>query len=354
MEDRMENTAVKADTTHLPYLDGWRGISLALVLIAHFYGFVYNIGYTGVNFFFVLSGLLMARILFVNKTPLTTFYRNRIARVFPVFYLYLLTIIFFNAHEHLDIHRSDFFYSAIFLRTYFGGSSIWDERILPLCHFWSLNVEEHCYMLLSIVGMLAMTRSEAFARNIVTVAACVCVIFYGVYKIAPPQSASQHFLRSECAGFALLSSSAIFLWLRYFKWNIPWFVPVMAAPAGVLVEAYATRGWALHILSPLLLAIAVNTLQSAPLVAHRVLQWRPLCWLGVCSYSIYIWQQVFFAMVEYHPFYIRCMGLVMGIGIGAVSFYFYEQPTRRWIRSLGSRPCQSRRMERLPGKSDAA
>lgn len=350
----MEVPVVNDDKKHLLHLDGWRGVSLIFVLISHFYGFVYNFGYTGVTFFFVLSGLLMAKILFINKTPLPVFYRNRIARIFPVFYLYIMTIAFFSWVDHLDIRPNDLTYSTLFLRTYFGDTSIWDERILPLCHLWSLNIEEHCYMILSIIGMFAMTRSEAFARYMVTAAACMCIAFFGIYKIHPPLSPSPIFLRSECAGFALLASCSIFLWLRYLKWEAPWFVPVIACPLGVLIEAYAVHGYARFVISPLLLAISVNTLHNAPPQVLAFFRMPPLRWLGVCSYSIYIWQQVFFYMVESHPLYIRSMGLAMALATGAISFYFYEQPTRKWLRETGTRPRELKNTALLSGETSTA
>ncbi|MER8439084.1 hypothetical protein NKH36_02770 [Mesorhizobium sp. M1312] len=58
-----------ADTssrTRLAHLDGWRGLSIVLVLIGHFFPVPgINLGVMGVEFFFVLSGRLMAEILFV-------------------------------------------------------------------------------------------------------------------------------------------------------------------------------------------------------------------------------------------------------------------------------------------------
>ncbi|MER9742940.1 acyltransferase family protein [Mesorhizobium sp. M0187] len=55
----------------LAYLDGWRGLSIALVLIGHFFPVPgINLGVLGVEFFFVLSGRLMGEILFIERFPL--------------------------------------------------------------------------------------------------------------------------------------------------------------------------------------------------------------------------------------------------------------------------------------------
>ena len=64
------NSHGSSELTRIDYLDGWRGIAIGMVLVGHFfrdweYGFGFN--RMGVDVFFVLSGLLMSKILFVSK-----------------------------------------------------------------------------------------------------------------------------------------------------------------------------------------------------------------------------------------------------------------------------------------------
>ena len=68
--------------SYLPYIDGLRGIAIIGVLVEHFNGFeaIHGLGGFGVSVFFVLSGFLMSRILFIKKVPLNIFYRRRFAR----------------------------------------------------------------------------------------------------------------------------------------------------------------------------------------------------------------------------------------------------------------------------------
>ena len=64
----------RARLRHIDYLDGWRGLAIALVLQSHFLAIGgFNSGRLGVHVFFVLSGLLMGRILFIKRVPLGTF-----------------------------------------------------------------------------------------------------------------------------------------------------------------------------------------------------------------------------------------------------------------------------------------
>jgi len=63
-----------SDPKHIACLDGWRHAAIAAPLLGHFYPVPgLNSGTLGVDLFFVLSGLLMTRILFVQKQPLGIF-----------------------------------------------------------------------------------------------------------------------------------------------------------------------------------------------------------------------------------------------------------------------------------------
>lgn len=322
---------------HIAYLDGWRGIAIILVLLAHFGGIEYNVGPLGVNFFFALSGLLMSRILFVDKIPMKIFYRNRIARIFPVLYLYIAVVFISTLYNGYSFRVSDFGYALLFLRTYLGDTSIWDEPDVPLGHLWSLNVEEHCYILLSLISLLAMGRSKYFTNTAVAACALVCVACFGIYKFFPQNLHSPVFLRTEVAGFAIFISAAIFLLLRNFNISIPWYVPIISATAALIIGMLSTRGIYKYIIPQLLLAISVNTLSHAPAWLRRMLCNRILLWFGICSYSFYIWQQPFFILVQYsEEAYARYIAFIFALGIGTLSFYFYEQPMRKWIRGISS------------------
>lgn len=80
---------------HVGHLDGWRGLAIATLLVGHFFPVPgINFGTVGVNLFFVLSGLLMGRLLFEKQEPISRFYRRRIARIIPAHVAFLLIIAF--------------------------------------------------------------------------------------------------------------------------------------------------------------------------------------------------------------------------------------------------------------------
>ena len=74
---------VPVRSSHVPYLDGWRGICILLVLIGRDSRGLEPLGNVGVEFFFALSGCLMAEILIFKRQNVGLFLRRRIARIFP-------------------------------------------------------------------------------------------------------------------------------------------------------------------------------------------------------------------------------------------------------------------------------
>ncbi|MCC6681969.1 MAG: acyltransferase [Phycisphaeraceae bacterium] len=151
----MPSAAVPVSRDHLPVLDGLRGFAALLVLWGHLrlqtaIPALQASGF-GVQVFFVLSGFLITRILLYNKQNhlgLGRFYKRRVLRIFPPFYLMLLLFwLCFRNHEGL-------LYAATYTYNFSGVSNF------PIDHTWTLCVEEHYYLLWPlIVALLPMAWS---------------------------------------------------------------------------------------------------------------------------------------------------------------------------------------------------
>lgn len=138
-------------------LDGLRGIAVLLVIIFHFsklpfISFDFEIGWVGVQLFFVLSGYLITRILLNEKEELEfkpylkKFYWRRTLRIFPIYFLYLFFVTFLY---YLTGEPGDYNDAAPYLFTYTYNFFIltpeWQvTRVYG--HLWSLSVEEQFYL----------------------------------------------------------------------------------------------------------------------------------------------------------------------------------------------------------------
>jgi peptidoglycan/LPS O-acetylase OafA/YrhL len=138
-------------------LDGLRGIAIFLIVLFHFSRidfiiFNFEIGWIGVQLFFVLSGFLITRILLREKNKplnkfLKQFYHRRILRIFPLYYSYILIVVIIYL---ITNEPADFLINLPYLTTYTYNFTILfaDWKLSRLyVHLWSLAVEEQFYII---------------------------------------------------------------------------------------------------------------------------------------------------------------------------------------------------------------
>jgi peptidoglycan/LPS O-acetylase OafA/YrhL len=156
-------TAVNANRSYYPALDGLRGLAILLVVFYHNFGFIRQsfFGWLGVDLFFVLSGFLITGILFRSlgeKNYLRNFYMRRLLRIFPLYYVSLfIFLVIFPMIRNLPADMSYYTSNQAWLWTYFQN---WLYIFKPtnssdiLHHLWSLAVEEQFYILWPLVIVL--------------------------------------------------------------------------------------------------------------------------------------------------------------------------------------------------------
>src|SRR5688572_7542066 len=158
---------------YIPSFDGLRAYSLILVMLAHWpYPILgFPCGWIGLNMFFVLSGYLITRILLVTKerplkTYLKRFYWNRIMRVLPLYYGYILAVsailllAYFLFSENLPVIllqgveavKNDFLYLISFTYNFQDIWHLYDGKddsnhVRFFSHLWSIALEEQFYLI---------------------------------------------------------------------------------------------------------------------------------------------------------------------------------------------------------------
>jgi peptidoglycan/LPS O-acetylase OafA/YrhL len=164
-------------------LDTLRSVAILSVIVFHLWGFhgdtvpaallpVVRIGWMGVDLFFVLSGYLIASQLFKpyrtgERPSLWQFYRNRLYRVMPAFFVVLGFYLLIPAWRETDTLAPTWQY-ATFTFNLFADHPAWKG----FSHVWSLCVEEHFYLFLPLMVLFAMRR-PSLRRAIAVIAAFV-------------------------------------------------------------------------------------------------------------------------------------------------------------------------------------
>jgi peptidoglycan/LPS O-acetylase OafA/YrhL len=324
----------------IPGLDGLRAISIAIVLFAHAGGtrgwpsalHLDVAGDLGVRAFFVISGFLITTLLLREyqqrgRISLGDFYLRRIYRIFPAFYVYLAVILVAAAVGWISLSGDDIAYAATYTMNFHAQRAWW------LGHLWSLAVEEQFYLIWPLVfALLRPRRALGFAVAAIALAPVVRVVAWLAFPGVRPltDQAFPFVFDSIATGCALalarkrLESSA-----RYLEWlDAPWFWAVPAL--GVIALAVPRVGFNLGLgvtLGNLGIAMAIHRCIRHPYnPVGRVLESRPLVFVGALSYSLYLWQQPFVnrhadSIVNAFP-----ISIALAFGLAMASYYLVEQP----------------------------
>lgn len=311
--------------------DGWRGLAISLLLIGHF-------GHTewiweerlAVDLFFVLSGMLMSKILFEKKTNLKTFYIRRFSRIFPVLVLYVFVIYSLATVANWDFQIREIFANLTFIRTYYPSNPhIWDVDV-PTGHLWSLNVEEHGYFIMSILTIIFLKTRYTYISLLFLGFLSIAICFYNYSSMENLDAKFR--LRTESAISFIFLSAGYNLFKNSLRIKPKAFIPVLTFLLAILCYEKHFPNWLSFSLSPILLAFTVNHLLDTPKFFQNLLSLKVIRMLGIWSYSIYLWQQAFYRYSYAIPGG-AMTGLFLSIIVGILSFYLYENPIRSWINS---------------------
>src|ERR1700733_2041679 len=187
----MSDAALKP-SAYLPTLDGWRALSISLVILHHsqiqlavpvigpLLQSLAQFGEVGVELFFAISGLLICSRLLdeesrAGQISVRSFYIRRFFRILPAAIFYLLVIAILAAFQVIPVFPKDWFAALFFFRNYAMLFEYLNHSPLPLHwytgHFWSLSMEEHFYLVLPAVLVASQkTRRWVLAGLAISVA----------------------------------------------------------------------------------------------------------------------------------------------------------------------------------------
>jgi len=323
--------AVEVSGAHrIAHLDGWRGLAIVSVLIAHFGTTNYiNLGRFGVELFFVLSGRLMAELLFVREMPLKIFFFRRFSRIYPALFVFCALLGATAPWRAGDPQLLQFLSSVTLTANY---AQFWVGRSPVLDHIWSLCIEEHTYILLGLLAFADRMRKLPIIPILMLLAATGIAI--GAMQTAHGYDYYAVYWRSDVRGASILLGAIAFLALRHGvprQLSTP-FVPIALGGLGLLLNLNAVANPVKYSLGTACLAASLVLVQNAPALLRHVLTSPLLVHFGVFSYSVYLWQQPFAKSAGMGP---TC--LVLAFAAALASYYLVERPGREFLNRSGER-----------------
>jgi peptidoglycan/LPS O-acetylase OafA/YrhL/lysophospholipase L1-like esterase len=367
----------RSDGRYVPGLDGIRAIAVIGVIAYHLGLSWMPGGMLGVGVFFTLSGYLITDLLLGHwrrhgELGLRDFWLRRARRLLPAVFLMLAAVTVYVAlfdSSQLAAVRRQVLAASVYVSnwstiTQHGSYFARFAAPLPLDHLWSLAIEEQFYLLwpwLLLSGIWLVRRRGALV--LVTLAGAAGSIVAMTLLYHPGYDPTRAYEGTDTRAFELLFGAALAVaWptARAARTTHP---PVRNALdaagvvglVGVVVLAWRTTPLS-RFLYPqgfVLLSLATVALLAAVVVPSSrlgaALGWRPLRFIGVRSYGIYLWQWPIIVFLT--PASGR-IGLVRGViavlatvAIASLSWRYVEDPIRHgalgrlWRRfRAGARP----------------
>jgi peptidoglycan/LPS O-acetylase OafA/YrhL len=348
----------------IPSLDGLRGISISLVLLGHIngtrnapdLGFMHAVGDAanmGVRVFFVISGLLITSLLIEEaqrsgRISLPMFYLRRTFRIFPAYYALLLVVWIGAALGKLELKDGDLLHAVTYTTNFHY------DRAWYLGHTWSLAVEEQFYLLWPAAIVVAGLARAPFIAAGVLVVSPVCRALIMRYVPSWRVGVGESFptIADSLAIGCLLAFVRDRLWAdpRYRR-ALAWGGAPLALLAVILVlnRLQSVLAFSLTVgesLENLAIALLVErSIRTPGDLTGRLLNSRGLVWIGLLSYSIYLWQQLLLnrnSDAWYNAFPVNA---ILVAPVAVASYYLIEMPLidvrRKVEKRLRARPASA-------------
>jgi peptidoglycan/LPS O-acetylase OafA/YrhL len=347
--------------SYRPEVDGLRAVAILLVVFYHA-GLGFSGGFVGVDVFFVISGYLITSLILKRMTDgtftLGDFLERRIRRIIPAGVAMVVAVMVAGwflllPSDFVDLSKAAvsqtvFAANIYFYKTtnYFAGAS--EEK--PLLHTWSLAVEEQFYLLFPLFLLILCKRRWLWSQG-----ALIGVISLGVVagfvvnmlNIGPNPIATFYLLPMRAWELLLGSLVAVVPAppKRLADTSLPllgllqWGGVAMIIAAGTLYTS-ETVFPGFNALLPCVGA-ALFIWSSSPEEAStslpgpkRFLSMRWMVFIGLISYSLYLWHWPLFAFTRYFSLEALSVshrfGLVLlSIACAVVSYQLIERPFRR-------------------------
>lgn len=324
----METATATTSLKYRPDIDGLRAVAVISVLAFHIGLSRTPGGFVGVDVFFVISGYLISSIIFSeiagSRFSVIRFYERRTRRILPALFAMLAVFSIFAAiyllpTELVEYGRSTLATTAYVSNLYFRYHSGYFDAPFsqPLLHTWSLAVEEQFYILFPLFLVLVRRFFPKRLRLSVVVLFFVSLL---ASAIIVAQNRVVAFYMPYTRAWELLLGTMLAIrifpplrsaWLRNF-----------ATLAGMGMIAFSVLRYTENTTFPGFSALVpcvgsaliIGAGESGTSLIGSVLSWRPVVFIGLISYSLYLW--------HWPVIVLQKMGALIGASVMPSSYRF--------------------------------
>jgi len=339
---------ILSNLNYRPDIDGLRAIAVLGVLIFHLDESFLSGGYVGVDVFFVISGFLITSIILRDldkgSFSIVTFYERRIRRIAPALFFMLLVVCglamqFLLPTDLLEFAKS-LRYSLFSVSNFHflnASEDYFHQGVseMPLLHTWSLSVEEQFYIFFPLLIIVGHRFVKSRARLTVCFGIlCLASLFLSQWVVS--RTPDKAFYLLPWRAWELLIGSLLALLNRPNQkiWGAQ-FLGVIGLVLILYSMVFFDRTTSFPGFSALIpcfgTALVIYAGRLGTGLSSRILSIKPLVFLGLISYSVYLWHWPLITFAKYTFRYSQSMMVAILLGslvLGFFSWYFVERPFR--------------------------
>ena len=298
-----------------PEIDGLRALAVIPVIFFHGGFEIFRGGFVGVDIFFVISGYLITSIILSdlknNNFSIINFYERRARRILPALFLISFVSLIFGyffllPDEFKNLGQSfvsTFLFANNILLAMTSGYWDLDSEFKPLLHTWSLGVEEQYYAIVPILFLISLKLGRLGIVIVIWAIFLLSFIFANWFIYISPDWAF-YILPTRAWEICLGALVAFYFKNRSFK-NLNYKFANFLSFLGLVLILFSIFTFDKYIINPgwplliptfgTVLIILFGNINS---IVNRMLRNRILVFLGLISYSLYLWHQPFFAYLR--------------------------------------------------------
>ncbi|EOI5715393.1 acyltransferase family protein [Cronobacter turicensis] len=332
-------------------IDGLRALAVIPVILYHAgFGWLPG-GFIGVDVFFVISGYLITTILISDldkgQFSIVKFYERRARRILPALFVMMAATAPF-AYAYLlpaDMHSfwksvlSVCFFVSNYLFSYESGYFAPDVELKPLLHTWSLAVEEQFYLIFPLMLFFLWRQGKILSFLMILFIASLSFKAADSGSISDP-TFTFYSITTRAWELAIGAAAAFYFRseLKFHQSRVASNIMGMAGIAlivyGMLIISSKTPFPGRYALFPTVGAFLVIIFSSSSNIPGKILSFKPVVFVGLISYSAYLWHQPMMALARHKyvvepPAYVMMVICVATIIIAWLSWKYIESPFRK-------------------------
>lgn len=337
-----------------PEIDGLRAIAVLPVVLFHAGFQWFQGGYIGVDVFFVISGYLITTLLIedlkAGRFSIADFYERRAKRILPALFFVAIVCIPFAIAWMAPEDLIGFGKSLVAVGTFSSNIFFWQEsdyfspvsEEMPLLHTWSLAVEEQYYVLFPLI-LAAFWRFGSRRLFLGILAASLASLAVSEWSLAHAPEAN--FYLPHTRAWELFTGSLLALYIHHNgtqRSNLFSILGLTAVLVSVFIYDGETPFPGIYALLPVVGTALIILYAATGTWVARLLSLRGFVFMGLISYSFYLWHQPLFAFARvrslHEPHEALMLTLVFAsLALAILTWKYVETPFRKSLRVSRSR-----------------